>query len=310
MSMNKSPREFVTVALWAVNMARPVRSLEDWLDGVDQKLTEVVAKGADILVMPEYVSEQWLQYAPPDLAATEEIAFMAGEGARALPALSALANRHGVALLAGSFPVAAAGHDPEGPAHVNRAHLFLGDGRVTVHDKLCLTPAEMDAEGWDLNTGSQVRIVDWQGIRMAMVICLDVEMPALSAAIASQHADIDLLLVPSMTEKASGYYRVFDCAKARAVELQTAVCVVGCIGSIPGSDRPNFSGAAVYLPCEEVFGYSGRFAEIAGMSATDGDGPLLIARDIPLGQLRRTRNEDAEVWPGAWSASHVSFSGS
>ncbi|MEJ2677012.1 MAG: nitrilase-related carbon-nitrogen hydrolase [Acidihalobacter sp.] len=281
--MDASSRETATVALWAVNMAKPLRNLDEWLSGVEAKLAEAAAGGADILVIPEYVSEQWLQYAPADLPTDQEIDFMATEGEKALPALSGLAVKHGVALLAGSFPIAAPGRDPDGAPHVNRAHLFLPDGRRIVHDKLSLTPSEMDPAGWNLNTGSRITLVEWNGLRLAMLICLDIEMPALSVALA-QHA-----------------------AKARAVELQTAVCVVGCIGSIPSDTRPNYSGAAVYLPCEEAFGYDGRFAEIAGAAATEADGPLLIARDIPVADLRRMRQGGAEVWPGAWSAAHVSF---
>ena len=305
--MDASSRETATVALWAVNMATPLRNIDEWLAGVEAKLAEAAAAAADILAIPEYVGEQWLQYAPTGLPADQEIDFMAAEGKKALSTLSELAVKHGVALLAGSFPVAATGRDPNGPPHVNRAHLFLPDGRKVVHDKLSLTPSEMDPAGWNLNTGSRITLIEWNGLRLAMLICLDIEMPALSVAL-SQHAlQIDLLLVPSMTEKRSGYHRVFDCAKARAVELQTAVCVVGCIGSIPSGTRPNYSGAAVYLPCEEAFGYDGRFAEIAGEAETQADGPLLIARDIPVADLRRMREGGAEVWPGAWSAGHVSF---
>lgn len=304
---NHQARETACIALWAVNMARPLGCLEDWLALVETKLAEAAQAGADLLMLPEYVSEQWLQYAPPGLPPEAEIEFMAGEADKALRPLPELAAKHGVALLAGSFPVAAQGRDPNGPQYLNRAHLFLPDRRRTAHDKLSLTPGEMDPAGWNLNTGSRVTSIEWNGLRLAMLICLDIEMPALSAALAQHVPDIDLLLVPSMTEKRSGYHRVFDCAKARAVELQTAVCAVGCIGSIPSGNRPNFSGAAVYLPCEEAFGYDGRFAEIAGAAETQGDGPLLIARDIPVGALRRMRQGGAEVWPGAWSAAHVSF---
>lgn len=34
-------------------------------------------------------------------------------------------------------------------------------------------------------------------------------------------------------------------------------------------------------------------------------GPMLMARDIPLGLVRALRHGQAEVWPGAWRADHV-----
>ncbi len=110
-----------------------------------------------------------------------------------------------------------------------------------------------------------------------------------------------------MTEKLSGYSRVFSCAKARAVELMSTVCAVGCLGKAAAS-KPrlsNTSGAAVYLPCEEALGHTGVFADLPASDRTEGPGPMLVARDIPVGQVRELRCGKAEVWPGAWRADHV-----
>ncbi|MDN3719096.1 hypothetical protein QW131_07430 [Roseibium salinum] len=132
---------------------------------------------------------------------------------------------------------------------------------------------------------------------MAILVCLDVEMPALSSLLARQ--DLDLLLVPSMTEKPSGYHRVFGCAKARAVELMCAVGVCGVVGASKGTTQndTNFSGAALYLPCEEEFGYSGVAAEIPLTGGTSGDEPFLVS-SVPVEELRALKSGKAEVWPG------------
>ena len=89
-----------------------------------------------------------------------------------------------------------------------------------------------------------------------------------------------------MTAKPSGHARVFGCAKARAVELSSTV-------------------AAVFLPCEEALGHRGIAGEIPAIDTVEGAGPLLIARGLPTGQIRALRAAGAEVWPGAWSAGHV-----
>src|SRR3546814_7527676 len=60
-------------------------------------------------------------------------------------------------------------------------------------------------------------------------------MPALALRLAP--LDPDLILVPSMTAKLSGYSRVFSCAKARAIELLCAVAATGVIGRAPGSTQ-------------------------------------------------------------------------
>lgn len=288
----------LTIALWPVAMADVPSSVEDAAARIDSRMAEAAAAGAGLLMLPEYLGEQWLAWAPPDLAETAEIAWMGECGEALLERLRPLPARHGMALLAGTWPARGAG------GWTNRAFLLLPDGRLATQDKLCLTPSEQDPEAWSLRTGSEVRIVEWQGRRIAMLVCLDIEQPALAALL--QAADLDLLLVPSMTRQASGHARVMDCAKARAVELLATVAAVGCIGSVPGlPPRPNTGGAAVYLPCEPALGHDGIAVERLGIAACDGQGPLVLARDLPLGTVRALRHGGAEVWPGAWPAAHV-----
>ena len=119
--------------------------------------------------------------------------------------------------------------------------------------------------------------------------------------------DLDLILVPSMTGKLSGFHRVFGCARARAIELMTIVCAVGAIGvPAPMTRRPsNISAAAAFLPCEEVLGSTGVPAALSPTGRTTGLGPMLVASDLPVGIIRELRRGRAEVWPGAWSADHV-----
>ncbi|MGF1608063.1 MAG: nitrilase-related carbon-nitrogen hydrolase [Kiloniellales bacterium] len=302
------PLDKLTVALWATNLAQPLNGIEAWAARVDERMAEAKAEGADILVMPEYAAEQWLSFAPESLAPAEEISWLAAQAPAALEAIRPLARKHDTALLAGTMPVGIAREDDnesDAPPFVNRAHLFLPDGRLIVQDKLCLTPGERDPKAWNLSTGDRVEIVEWRGLRLASLICLDVELPALASLLAPH--GLDLLLVPSMTEKLSGYSRVFSCAKARAVELQAIVCAVGCIGKAAAS-KPrlsNTSGAAAYLPCEEVLGHSGVAAELPPSDQAEGAGPMLIARDLPVAEVRALRAGRAEVWPGAWSAAHV-----
>jgi hypothetical protein len=97
-----------------------------------------------------------------------------------------------------------------------------------------------------------------------------------------------------------------DCAKARAIELLTTVAAVGCIGEVPGNPRWAVTGgAAAYLPCEPSLGYLGVAVDRRGIEAAGDGGPLVIVRDLPLGTIRAMRRGGAEVWPGAWPASHV-----
>ncbi|RIL10353.1 nitrilase, partial [bacterium] len=214
------------LALWAADVAFPVAGPDAWVADLDARLAECAASGVDLLMLPEYACLRWLTYAPDDVPITGEAAWLARQADAVLPRLPDLARRHGVALLAGTMPAAGAG----GTGLRNRAHLFLPDGRHAVQDKLCLTPIERDASVWaHLAAGDGVTVVAWRGLRVAVVVCLDVEQPALAALLQPQ--DLDLVLVPSMTSRPSGYHRVFDCAKARAVELMCPVAVVGTVGT-------------------------------------------------------------------------------
>jgi predicted amidohydrolase len=267
----------------------------------------VVAKndGADILVMPEYAAEQWLSFAPQGLAPDKEISWLAERAPEAYEVLAPLAARHGIALLAGTMPVAAPKAEPGQPPYLNRAWLFLPDGRAIAQDKLCLTPGEHDPESWYLEPGETLRMIEWRGLKIAIMICLDIELPAMSAVLARHEPD--LILVPSMTSSLAGYSRVFGCAKARAIEVMAAVCAVGVVGGTPGSasNPTNTSGCAVFLPCEPTLGYDGVFASLAPVDSAEGDGPFLVARDIPVDRIAELRRGEAQVWPGAWRADGI-----
>lgn len=288
----------LSCALWAANLSFPVSSMEDWAGHVEKQIVSAKEKGAVLFLMPEYASEQWLHFASRVLLPTEQIAWMAAQTQEALPLLAGLAMKHDILLVSGTFPCPLPGAEPP---FSNRAHVFFPDGRLFVQDKLCLTPKEKNPEGWQLSPGAEIRTFMWKGWKIAVFICLDIELPALSAKMAQEH--IDLVLVPSMTKKLAGYHRVFDCAKARAVELQAAVGVCGAIANGPGRE-PNISGAAFYVPCEEQLGHTGTLAAVPPARESEGAGPLLIA-DLPLGVIRDLRTGGAEVWPGAWSASGV-----
>jgi len=296
-------RQTIRVALWCMRLGRTAPDLEQWTANVDAALANAADRGAELMVMPEWVAKQWLAFAPADLAPRDEVAWLARQVPQALDLLRPLAARHGVALLAGSMAVDAPG---AAPPWRNRAHLFLPDGNEIHHDKLCLTPSERDPEDWHLSTGSTVRVFDLNGVRTAMLICLDVELPALSARLAA--ADIDLLLVPSYTSRLSGYNRVFSCAKARAVELLATVCAVGCFGGLETANGTSFQstgGASVFVPCEPELGMTGVLEELPARASGEGPGPTLVA-DIPVAEIRAKREASGgEVWPGAWEAGQV-----
>lgn len=299
--------ETLTVALWATNLEPLTVSLAAWVAGVEARMAEAHAAGARLLVLPEFACSQWLAFAPLDLGIDRQVEWLAAVANPALEALRPLVAHYGVALLPGTMPFT----PPGGKVgeHLNRAWLLLPDGTSFWQDKLCLTPSEQDPSGWMLTPGSEVNIIVWEGLRVAIVICLDVEFTALWARLGK--LDLDLIIVPAKTDMISGYYRVFGCAKARAIELQTVVCAVGAVGSPLGHPTLDtvVGGAAAFLPCEASFGHTGIAAALEPHAAAAGLSPFLVAYHLPVGACRRIRRgaAEAEVWPGSWSADAISI---
>lgn len=286
------------IALWSLNLGFSPVSVNAFAARIDTQMSIAAGKGACLLMLPEYAIEAALAFKPSGLSARDEIAFLAACGSELVEALRPLPARHGVSLLTGTMPVASV----EG--FTNTAVLLTRDGREIRQDKLCLTPGEQDAESWQLSPGTRLKTFHLDGLKVAILICLDVEMPALSCLLARQQ--IDLLLVPSMTERLAGYHRVYDCAKARAVELMTCVAVCGTVGAAGGTTQnvTNVSGASIFWPCEEELGHVGLGEQMPPTGGNAGEEPFLIGL-IPVEMIRQLRAGDAEVWPGAWSAEHV-----
>ena len=301
--------ETVTVALWATNLEPPTASLAAWVASVETRMAEAQAAGARLLVLPEFACAQWLGFAPAGLALNQQVPWLASLTESALAALDPLPARYGVALLAGTMPFVVSDRQGGPVGHLNRAWLLTPDGGRHAQDKLCLTPSELNPQGWLLTPGTTVDVVSWEGLRIAVVICLDVELTALWARLAC--LDLDLILVPAKTDLLSGYYRVFGCAKARAIELQTVVCAVGAVGTPLGHPATDtvVGGAAAFQPCEAALGNVGVAAALEQHLAASGLSPLLVASDLPVGFCRRMRRgaAEAEVWPGAWNADHITI---
>jgi predicted amidohydrolase len=301
--------ETLTAALWAINLEPPATALAAWVASVEARMAEAHAAGAGLLVLPEFACAQWLSFAPPGLPVNQQVPWLASLSGEALAALRPLPARYGVALLPGTMPFAAPDQQGGAPRHLNRAWLLLPDGGVFTQDKLCLTPSEQDPAGWLLTPGAAVNIIPWEGLRVAIVVCLDVEFTALWARLAK--LDLDLVLVPAKTEMLSGYYRVFGCAKARAIELQTVVCAVGAVGTPLGHPAVDtvVGGAAAFLPCEADLGVTGIAAALDPHAAASGLSPLLFAEHLPVGLCRRIRHgaAEAEVWPGSWAADRITI---
>jgi predicted amidohydrolase len=231
------------VALWAVNMASAVPSLDAWLSMVRDRVNEAVRVGAEILVMPEYACMAWLSHKPRDCGPSREIAWMGEQVPKVEKTIKEMAVTRRIAILPGTWPAKA----PQG--WVNRAQLMLPDGRELVQDKLHPIPTERDPDRWMVEPGEGFDVIHWRGVRIAVLICHDSQSARLAKRMS--FVGIDLVLVPSMTEHEKGlmgHKAIFAAAKSHAEKYRRSVCAVGTIGTQKLFDREetNVGGAAVY----------------------------------------------------------------
>jgi predicted amidohydrolase len=254
-------------------------SQDAWRAKIARWVADGAATGAELLVFPEYAAiEQAATFGPAVSGNLEATLKAVADLERERVAFHVeLAARHKVHILVGSGPV----RKGEG-CYVNAAQLVTPAGSVGVQEKRIMTPFEWD---WGISPGSPVRVFDTVLGIIGIAICYDSEFPLLVRAMAE--AGAELILVPSCTERISGYHRVRTGARARALENQIATVVSPTVGDAlwsPAVDR-NSGAAGIYVPSEQSVSDDGILAE-GTLNA-----PQWVSATIDLERLRHLRSE-------------------
>jgi|JI6StandDraft_1071083.scaffolds.fasta_scaffold00821_7 predicted amidohydrolase len=196
--------------------------------------------GADMVLLPEFA---WVGLEP--LLASDQTKPLRRVAEvfwnDLMPEMTGRLSRQGKAVVLGTAPCLQA----DGSLS-NRAIIFA-DGELLYQDKLHLTPWESA-----FTPGQTLYLWTFSGFRIAVIICLDIEIPELSTRL--RDAGVDLILCPSATETILGVERVNRCASARAVELG---CYVG-VSHLTGRTTSdliddNIGRAALYRPSQAAF---------------------------------------------------------
>ncbi len=254
--------------------ASPAEFAEKVADLVEQSWDE----GADVALLPEFL---WLGL-ERFVGKTEPLAEVAALFHDQLwPELRRRLVRPGKAAVLGTVPFSDAGGTLR-----NRA-MILTEGRILHQDKIHLTPWEAAFGG-----GGPLRVWSLGGVRMAVVICLDIEIPEISAAL--RGAEIDLILVPSATESPMGVERIGRCADARAVELCCHVGVCHLLGKTESIlIDENIGRLAAFSPSQAAFADRPRRDE----SPVFAEGFHRLAVEFDIAALRRHRADREETDP-------------
>ena len=272
-----SHRQTLKVAAAQYPIDQPA-TLDAWRDKIARWVADGAETGAEVLVFPEYAAIEQAAalgekvYGNLD-ATLQAVAELEGERVELHQELAA---KHRLHILVGSGPV----RKGEG-RYVNAAQLVTPKGSIGVQEKLIMTPFETD---WGISAGTQARVFDTVLGLVGINICYDSEFPLLARAMAE--AGAELLLVPSCTERVSGYHRVRTGSRARALENQIAAVVSPTVGDALWSqavDR-NTGAAGIYVPSEPTVSDTGILAQ-GELNASQW-----VAAEVDLARLRHLRS--------------------
>lgn len=268
------------------------------LDALEAKIAEWVARAAarraDLVVFPEYGLMEIAGTCSDDVAGSLEASLEAVAHLR--PRIDAhyarLAREHKIHILGASGP---SRRDDGSIANV--ASLCAPSGKIGAQEKIIMTPFE---RCWGITGGGEPLVFETALGRIGVLICYDSEFPLLGNTMTS--AGARLLLVPSCTERVSGYNRVRTGALARALEGTVAAVQSPTVGKAPWSPAVdvNTGAAGLYVPAE------------AGVSETGVlvQGPMnephLVVGEIDFARLEQLKSDgemhnaaDWRLQPGA-----------
>jgi predicted amidohydrolase len=247
------------------------------LEAATPLVESAAARGAELVVLPEYFSvagnAAHLRTHAEDL------------GGPTVAWASDLAARHGIAVVAGTFPEL--GEDPAGrvfntsclvgpsgavEAVYRKIHLFdvelegatvRESAAIAAGDRLCVAPLTVSGQA-----GESAPV-------LGMSVCYDLRFPELYRILALEGATV--VAVPAAFTAATGPSHWQLLLRARAVENQVFVVAAAQVGVLPPGMPPCYGHSMVVDPWGEVL------AELLD------DEPGFVVADVDLGRLEQVR---------------------
>jgi predicted amidohydrolase len=282
------------VSIAAANLAvRPVGSFDEFTAHC-RKLLDAAA-GADLVLFPElFTVELFTTYPDWKTAPISELTRIDEFTDQYVDFFKAEAKDRDQHIVGGSHLMNVDGR------FLNVGHLFEPDGEVHTHQKTHIFPAEAD---WSTEEGDTVEAIQLPFAKVAFNICYEAEIPECASTATEQGAEI--ILCPSFTFTQFGFYRVRQCAAARAIENQVYF-VHCCTGGRPGHSLPNgWAQSSILSPCDILWTPDGVVAEatpneeMVVRGSVDIDA-LYVNREkgaAPTFRDRRRRSDLYAKWP-------------
>lgn len=268
---------------------------DDFADKQTRWLCQAAAAGAQVAVLPEYLSlELGATFAAgvrDDLHAS--LAALQVHRAAWCDLYAGLARDTGLHVVAGTFLL-----DDGRGRYRNRADLFSPGGGHAWQDKLQLTGFEKKTGVID--GGDALKVFEIDGVRVGIAICYDIEFPL--PVRAQCEAGARLLLVPSCTDTAAGATRVRVGCLARALENRCFIAQAVTAGEAVWSPAldVNTGEATIYAPMDVGLPADGIVAETRephGWSYAEFD-PRRLRETRDGAQVANDRDWAGQLAPG------------
>jgi len=266
----------ISYCISTFDVGTPIGSTAEFEALFFEKILASMKRGESLFLFPEYSAYILAQVFPNSDSKALAKTISEYYWNTFAPKIVALSKEHQALICTGSAPY----FDPETQLLFNRA-LIACNGTLHVYDKQRLTPWESD-----YTPGTKFTFIEWLGLKIAVLICFDVEFPEIIAQLKNEQ--IHLLICPSATSDILGSERVQRCASAAAVQLGCAVMVSPLVGldlKNPMVDI-NEGQCAIYLPSQQQFRH-----EIDTLSKGLHQSPYIrsgfyeLTRELPVQQL-------------------------
>lgn len=254
---------------------RPYYMPEDLLQQVEYFVDAVSDYKSDFILFPELFNAP-LMGRFNNLDSRHAIRELSSFTPELVEKMSAMAVSYNVNIIAGSMPELKDG------SIYNVAYVLQRNGRVDRVEKIHITPSE--EYEWNIQGGSEIRVIETDVARIGVQICYDVEFPEMSRILADQ--GMEVLFVPFLTDTQNAYNRVRFCAQARAIENECFVAIAGNVGNLPKVTNMDlqFAQSAVLTPSDFAFPVNGIKAEATPNTE------MIVVSDVDLSLLTELHN--------------------
>lgn len=261
------------------------RTFEEFMSRVEDLADTAQADGAQLVAFPEYLSADLLVAAasgrdvrtddmPQVFAALNELF------TDYVAAMSELACKTGIFLIAGSFPRQR--HTENG--YRNAAQIFGPNGEYLEQPKLHVA-YELQGNRGLVQPGQGQLVFDALGATMSVIVCYDAQFPETARAVVATK-DVDLLVVIGCAMEPWGTFRLRTATAARAMESLSFGANVQIAGRLPiPIDQPYqfWAHSTIVSPISRPFDPTGVLAE------SKRDIEDVIVASLDLDRLRWVR---------------------